>query len=70
MFSMGLSLTVSQITEPLKNVKWVVLALLANFVLIPILAVLITVVVPLNESVEIGLILLATAGGTSFLDWF
>lgn len=67
MFSMGLSLTIGQITAPLKNVKSVVLALLANFVLVPILAVLLTLVFPLDESVEIGLILLAAAAGAPFL---
>lgn len=67
MLSMGLSLTVGQITAPLKNAKLVILALLVNFVLIPILAVLITMIMPLNESVEIGLILLATAAGAPFL---
>ena len=39
---MGLSLTVPMIIQPLKNVKLVVLALVANFVLIPLLAFLIT----------------------------
>ena len=32
MFAMGLGLTVSQIVQPLKNARLVVLALLANFV--------------------------------------
>ena len=35
---MGLSLTVPQILQPLKNVRLVLLALLANFVLVPLLA--------------------------------
>ena len=67
MLSMGLSLTISQITAPLKNAKLVIFALLANFVLVPILAVLITILLPLDQSVEIGLILLATAAGAPFL---
>ena len=67
MLSMGLSLTISQITAPLKNAKLVIFALLANFVLVPVLAVLITILLPLDQSVEIGLILLATAAGAPFL---
>jgi BASS family bile acid:Na+ symporter len=67
MLSMGLSLTITQIIEPLKNTRLVLLALLANFVLVPLVAYLITLVLPLDESVEIGLILLSTAAGAPFL---
>ena len=67
MASMGLSLKIAQIIAPLKNIKLVVLALIANFVLVPIVAVLITMVIPLDEPIRIGLILLATAAGAPFL---
>jgi BASS family bile acid:Na+ symporter len=67
MLSMGLSLTIKQIIDPLKNTKLVTLALVANFVLVPLVAYLITLVLPLDESVEIGLILLSTAAGAPFL---
>jgi predicted Na+-dependent transporter len=67
MASMGLSLKIPQIIAPLKNVKLVLLALVANFVLVPALAWLITVVIDLDEPVKIGLILLATAAGAPFL---
>ena len=67
MASLGLSLKMSQIITPLKNVKLVVVALVANFVLVPLLAVVITKIIPLDESVQIGLILLATAAGAPFL---
>jgi len=67
MMSMGLSLTMTQIIEPLKNARLVVLALVVNFVLLPIVAYLITLVLPLDESLEVGLILLATAAGAPFL---
>ena len=67
MASMGLSLKMNQILEPLKNLKLVVLALLANFILVPILAYLITLVLPLDESLDTGLILLAVAAGAPFL---
>jgi BASS family bile acid:Na+ symporter len=67
MLSMGLSLTVGQIIDPLRNARLVVLALVANFVLVPILAVVISRVFSLDEPLEIGLILLATAAGAPFL---
>jgi BASS family bile acid:Na+ symporter len=35
MVAMGLSLTVPQIIAPLRNVRLVILALLANFMLVP-----------------------------------
>ena len=35
MLAMGLSLTIKQIIDPLRNVRVVSLALLANFVLVP-----------------------------------
>lgn len=67
MFSMGLSLTIPQIMEPLRNTRLVLLALVVNFVLTPLVAYLITLVLPLNQSVETGLILLSTAAGAPFL---
>jgi predicted Na+-dependent transporter len=67
MLVMELSLTMSQIVQPLKNVRLVVLALVANFVLVPLLAYLIILVIPLDQSLQIGLIVLATAAGAPFL---
>jgi BASS family bile acid:Na+ symporter len=67
MLAMGLSLTIPQIIQPLKNLRLVVLALLANFVLVPLLAYAITRLIPLEQSLQIGLILLATAAGAPFL---
>src|SRR6266700_2599369 len=67
MVAMGLSLTVPQIIAPLRNVRLVILALFANFVLIPLIAYGIIRVIPLAEPLQIGLILLATAAGAPFL---
>ena len=67
MLSMGLSLTMKQIIDPLKNTRLVILALVANFILVPIVAYAITLILPLDESVSIGLILLSTAAGAPFL---
>jgi BASS family bile acid:Na+ symporter len=67
MLSMGLSLTMKQIVDPLKDAKLVILALVANFILVPLVAYAITLILPLSESVSIGLILLSTAAGAPFL---
>jgi len=67
MLAMGMSLTIAQILQPLKNARLVILALLANFVLVPLLAYAITLVIPLEQSLGIGLIVLATAAGAPFL---
>ncbi len=67
MLAMGLSLTIPQIVQPLKNVRLVILALVANFILIPLLAYVILLVIPLEQGYAIGLILMATAAGAPFL---
>ena len=67
MLAMGLGLTLAQIVQPLKNARLVVLALLANFVLVPLLAFVITLIIPLDQSLRIGLIVLATCAGAPFL---
>ena len=67
MLAMSLSLSVQQMTQPLKNVRLVIMALLANFVLVPLLAFVITKVIPLDQSLQIGVILLGTAAGAPFI---
>src|SRR5260370_19891696 len=67
MLAMGLSLTVAQILAPLRQVRLVVLALVANFLLVPLLALALTHLIPLSEPLKIGLILLGTAAGAPFL---
>jgi predicted Na+-dependent transporter len=67
MLAMSLSLSVQQMTQPLKNARLVSLALLANFVLVPLLAYAITKVIPLEQSLQIGVILLGTASGAPFI---
>ncbi|MEA3440997.1 MAG: bile acid:sodium symporter, partial [Chloroflexota bacterium] len=67
MLAMGLSLTVAQIIQPLKKPRLVILALVANFILVPALVIGITALIPISEGQRIGLILLATAAGAPFL---
>jgi BASS family bile acid:Na+ symporter len=67
MLSMGLSLTVGQILAPLRNYRLIVLALLANFVLMPFAAFGIAKLLRLDEPLGIALVLLGTASGAPFL---
>jgi BASS family bile acid:Na+ symporter len=67
MVGMGLSLAVPQIVAPLRNARLVLLALLGNFLLVPLAVYLITLVIPLADPLRVGLILLATAAGAPFL---
>lgn len=67
MLSMGLSLTVGQIVAPLRNYRLILLALLANFVLTPFVALGIAKLLRLDEPLGIALVLLGTASGAPFL---
>ncbi len=67
MLAMSFSLSVQQMTQPLKNVRLVTLALLANFVLVPLLALAITRLIPLDQSLQIGVILFGCAAGAPFI---
>ncbi len=67
MLAMGLSLTVAQIVAPLRNVRLVALALLANFVLMPAGAFGIARLLRLHEALAAGLLILGTAAGAPFL---
>ena len=70
MLAVGVSLTVGQIMAPLRNGKLVSLALLANFVLMPLSALVITRLLRLHEPLGIALLLLGTAAGARFcLSW-
>jgi len=65
--SMGLSLTIAQITGPLRNARFVVVALLANFLVPPILAFLLIQIFSLDESLAVGLLLVSLAAGAPAL---
>ena len=67
MFSLGLSLTMQQIIDPLKNARMVILALVANFVLVPALAYGLVILFNFDDTLSVGLILLSTAAGAPFL---
>jgi len=67
MLAMGLGLTVREIIAPLRNVRLIVLSLVANFVLMPLVAIALARVLRLEEAFGVGLLLLGTAAGAPFL---
>ena len=67
MLSMGLSLTVAEISAPLKNTRLVIKSLIASFVLVPILGFALATFMPVTEGAAIGLIIVACAAGAPFL---
>src|SRR5216110_1862834 len=67
MLAVGLSLTFQQIVAPLRNGKLVFLALLANFVLMPLGALAIARILRLDQPLGIALLLLGAAAGAPFL---
>jgi BASS family bile acid:Na+ symporter len=67
MLGMGLGLRVGEIITPLRNVRMVVLSLVANFVLMPLAALALARILRLDEPLGIGLLLLGAAAGAPFL---
>ncbi len=67
MLALGLGLKVAEITAPLRNIRLVAMSLLANFVLMPLAAVLLARILRLDEPLAVGLLLLGVAAGAPFL---
>ena len=67
MLAVGLSLTVREIVTPLRNGKLLTLAVVANFVLMPLAAVLIARVLRLDQPLGVALLILGAAAGAPFL---
>ncbi|MGC4118880.1 MAG: bile acid:sodium symporter [Myxococcales bacterium] len=67
MMSVGLAYRVGQLVGPLREARAVFRALVANFVLVPLLAVVIERVIPMDPPVALGLFLLAGSAGAPFL---
>ena len=65
--AMGLNLTVKEILAPWKK-KWLLsISLLANFVVVPLFAILILAIIPLDIDLATGLIIVAAAAGAPSL---
>jgi hypothetical protein len=67
MLSVGLAYSIREILGPLRSVRRVALVLVANFVLVPTWALLLTWVFGLAEPYAIGLVVVACAAGAPFL---
>ena len=67
MAAMGLSLTVPRIIEPLRDVRMVALLLVANFVAVPLVAVVATRVLPMDEAAATATVLVGCCAGAPFL---
>ena len=67
LLSMGLSFTISQLLDPLKNAKLVIAVLIVNFALVPLFAWGIIEVLPLEDELANGLIILGCVAGAPFI---
>lgn len=67
MLAMGSGLLLAQIVEPLRNVKLVALALIANFILMPAAALGLALLLGLDKPFGLGLLVLGCAAGAPFL---
>lgn len=67
MLAVGLSYTFREIIDPLRDLRGVILTIAANFALVPLLAYIVARLLPLDQAVQIGLMLVATAAGAAFL---
>jgi len=67
MLSMGLNFFPKQFLEPLKDKSLILKSLAANFILLPIITYIILQVIPLEQGLAIGLILMAAGAGSPFM---
>ena len=67
MMAMGVGFSVRQIIDALRTVRLVSLALLANFVAMPLAALALDKMLKLDEPLGVGLLLLGAAAGAPFL---
>ena len=67
MAAMGLGLTIERIVEPLRDVRLVLLLLLANFVIVPGVAIAAGRLLPMEEAAATAVILIGCCAGAPFL---
>ena len=67
MLGMGLGLNIRQIARPLRNLRLVVLSLVANFLVMPAVALVFARILQLDQPLGVGLLLLGAAAGAPFL---
>ena len=67
MLAVGLGERLLTLVYPLRNIRAVFLALVANFVAVPVLAIAIVRGLALESSIGVGILLVSSAAGTPFL---
>jgi BASS family bile acid:Na+ symporter len=63
MLAMGMGLTLREVLEPLRNVRFIIAALGINFIIVPAVAWLLAQLLGLAPDIRIGLLLIACAAG-------
>lgn len=63
MVVMGLNVTIRDLLSPMKNRRLILASIVANFILVPILAFIIIFVLPVSREMAAGLILVSLAAG-------
>ncbi len=67
MAAMGLGLTVDRILEPLRDLRMVALLLVANFVVVPLVAIAVGRLLPMEDAASTAVILIGCCAGAPFL---
>jgi len=64
MFSLGLDMTIKQFIEPLRNRRLVIKSLLTSAVMVPLIAIILTSLIPMEQALAMGLVLYALTAGS------
>ena len=64
MLSLGLDMTIKQLIEPLRNRRLVIMSLLTSAVAVPLIAIILIRLIPMEQALAMGLVLYALAAGT------
>lgn len=67
MLMVGLRYSIGDLARPLRDIRGVTIALVTNFVLVPLLAMLLLRAFPLDAPYTIGFMIVASAGGAPLL---
>ena len=66
MFSIGLGLNLRQIKNVLSNYGLIARGLIVNFLLIPVIAWIITKIIPMDEVIALGFLVISISAGAPF----
>ena len=64
MLSLGLDMTVKQVIEPLQKRRLVIMSLLASALAVPLIAIVLSRVIPMEQALATGLIVYSLAAGS------